>query len=183
MQKYVALEEKVLDIILQNVIWEGNGEIPGPELLLRRLTALCATIPKTGTHMSGSAIDISVLCTEDGSELERGGPYIELSELTPMNSPFVSVEAARNRAEITRLMRRHGFMAYPYEFWHYCKGDAYAEYLTSSGRPAYYGAVDFDPATGSVTPIQNPKEPLHALEDIQRETARVLSRFHKEGKE
>ena len=178
MQKYLALQENILDVILRRVIWERKGEIPNPDMMFRRLTALIATFPKIGTHMSGSAIDISVLRIEDLSEIERGGAYIELSELTPMDSPFASADAKRNRAEIKELMQRHGFMAYPYEFWHYSKADAYTEYLTGSGKPARYGPVDFDPGNGSIIPISNDKDPLHSLEDIKNQIELGLSRLN-----
>jgi D-alanyl-D-alanine dipeptidase len=181
MQHDGALQARVLDVVLQKVIWETGGQVPTPELLFRRLSALAATRPKQGTHMSGSAMDVSVLWSKDLSEVDRGGRYIELSELTPMGSPFISAEAAGNRAEITAIMRRHGFVTYPYEFWHYCQGDAYEEYLIGSGRPARYGAVDFDPATGRVTPIPNPRDSLHSLEDIQRQIELALERFKAKG--
>ena len=182
MQRDIALQEIVLDTVLQKVLWETHGQMPAPELLFRRLSALAATRPKVGTHMSGSGMDVSVLWSDDLSEVERGGPYIELSELTPMESPFISDEAARNRAEISDIMRRHGFIAYPYEFWHYSKGDAYAEYLTSSGSPARYGPVDFDLSKGSVSPILNAGESLHSMEDIERNIAQALARLESSSK-
>ena len=43
------------------VIWELDGQTPDADFLFKRLLTLVAQIPKTGTHMSGSAIDISVL--------------------------------------------------------------------------------------------------------------------------
>ena len=177
MQRDGNLMASVLDIVLQKVIWETHGEVPAPDLLFRRLSALAATRPKVGTHMSGSAIDVSVLWSADRSEVERGGAYIELSELTPMESPFVPDEAARNRTEISAIMRRHGFIAYPYEFWHYSKGDAYAEHLTGSGRPARYGPVDLDLSSGDVTPVLNAGESLHSMEEIKRHIALALDRL------
>ena len=176
MQRDIALHPNVFDIVLQKVIWEGHGQIPTPELLFRRLSSLTATRPKVGTHMSGSAIDISVLQSADLTEVERGGPYLELSELTPMASPFISTTATRNRLEISTILRRHGFLAYPYEFWHYNSGDAYTEYLCNSGKPARYGAVDFDPATRKITPILNPTESLHPLAEFQRHVESALER-------
>lgn len=176
MQRDIALHPNVLDIVLQKVIWEAHGQIPTPALLLRRLSSLSATRPKVGTHMSGSAIDISVLQSADLTEVERGGPYLELSELTPMASPFISKAATQNRLEISRIMQRHGFLAYPYEFWHYSNGDAYTESLTHSGKPARYGAVDFNPATGRITPILRPTESLHPLADFQRHLELALER-------
>jgi D-alanyl-D-alanine dipeptidase len=177
MQQHLALHENVLDIVLRKVLWETRGQIPTPEFLFRRLTGLTATRPKIGTHMSGSAIDISVLWSKDLSEVERGGPYLTLSELTPMESPFISAEATRNRAEIRAIMRQHGFMAYPYEFWHYSQGDAYAEYLLASGRPSRYGAVDGNLSNGSITPLPHADESLHSREDIKRHIALALERL------
>ncbi len=177
MQKDIALQEKVLGVILRKVIWENRGVIPDQEFIFRRLTALSATRPKIGTHMSGTAMDISVLRADDGSDIDRGRPYLEMSELTPMESPFIPAETARSRAEITGIMQRHGFIAYPFEFWHYNQGDAYAEFLTKSGRPARYGAVDADLTTGAVTPIPNPGESLHSAEDFRRTVESALERL------
>ena len=176
-QRDIALQDNVLGVILKKVIWEVRGAMPDPELVFRRLTALSATRPKIGTHMSGSAIDVSVLRADDRSEVDRGGPYIELSELTPMDSPFISAVAATNRIEITGIMRRHGFTAYPYEFWHYNKGDTYAERLMGSGKPARYGAVDADLSKGNVMPIPNPGESLHAMDDFTRRIESALERL------
>jgi hypothetical protein len=130
--------------------------------------------------MSASAIDVSVIDRKTGTELARGGPYLEMSERTPMQSPFVSAEAARNRAAITAVMARHGFVAYPYEFWHYNQGDAYDEALAGSGRPARYGAVHVDLATGRVTPVPDPCASLHAPEDFRRAMQAALGRLRQE---
>jgi len=76
MQRDVGLQEYIFDFILRKVIWENNGKIPSPELMLRRLTAFI------GTHLSGSAIDISVYQASNLSELDCGGTYLKMSELT-----------------------------------------------------------------------------------------------------
>jgi zinc D-Ala-D-Ala dipeptidase len=152
--------------VLAMARWEMGGEMPGGELFRRRLAALIAMSPKVGTHCSGSAVDLSVVRLEDGTEIDRGAPYLEISEKTPLGSPFVTEEARRNRAEITALMARHGFRTYRFEFWHYNKGDAYDAYLSGSGRPARYGPVDLDPASGAVTAIADPAAPLNSEEEI-----------------
>jgi D-alanyl-D-alanine dipeptidase len=177
MQRHLSLAPYVLDQVLAKVIWELDGGLPSADLFFRRLMVLTATAPKIGTHMSASAIDISVLRQTDGTALDRGGPYIEMSERTPMLSPFVSAEASRNRALLSLVMGAHGFMAYPYEFWHYSQGDAYDESLTGSGRPARYGAVAVDPASGSVTPIANACASLHAPDDFRRAMEEALARL------
>ena len=176
-QKYLARQENIFDTILERVLWERRSRRPSAEQVFRRLTALIATSPKVGTHMSGSALDITVLNRADGSEVDRAGKYVELSELTPMQSPFITPGGRRNRDDITALMARHGFAAYPYEFWHYSRGDAFDEYLTGSRKQARYGAVDVDQSTGRATPIENPREPLNSLEEIEREIERALERM------
>jgi len=92
-----------------------------------------------------------------------------------MGSPFVSAEAQKNRQEITALMKRHGFAAYPWEFWHYSQGDTYDKYLTGSEKMPRYGAVDFDPETGRTTPMANPERPLHSRESLAAAIEKALA--------
>lgn len=166
MQRGLGRDEAIFVAILNKVQWEC-GNTPPVELLCRRVGALVANAPKVGTHMSGSAIDISVLRRDTGEEVDRGGPYPEMSERTPMASPFVSRVAQHHRREITALMSRHGFVTYPWEFWHYSAGDAYSQYLNRTGLPARYGPVHVDAADGRVTPIDNPTEALNSPVVVQ----------------
>ena len=181
MQQSVSRRPRVFDAILKSTMWELDGEIPTPEFMLRRLSALTAPRPKIGTHMSGSAIDISVYNRDDGSEVDRDGPYLEMSELTPMLSPFASRCARENREAITEIMARNDFIAYPYEFWHYNGGDCYAEYLTGTGKPGRYGAIHFDEASGQITPVENPDEPLQTPAVMAQEIAASLARLSQEN--
>ncbi len=174
MQKYNALRPEVFPAVLERTRWELGGAAPGIELFRRRLAALIAMNPKVGTHCSGSAVDISVVSLDDGREIDRGAPYLEISEKTPMGSPFVPVEARKNRVEITALMARHGFRTYPFEFWHYNKGDAYDAHLSNDRMPARYGPVDLDPATGVVTAIPDPTAPLNSEQELAVLIARVM---------
>ena len=179
-QKYLGLTPKVFDAVLQRVMWELEGKVPSPEFMFRRCSALVATVPKFATHMSGSAIDISVMNRNDPAlEVDRGGPYIELSELTPMDSPFVSGVGQRHRNQITALMRDCGFVEYPWEFWHYSSGDAYDQFLRKTGKPAIYGAVDWDPVTNVVTPMADATAPLNSEEEIRKEIEAALQRLAK----
>ncbi len=174
MQKHLARCEAVLAPLAQRLRWECAGEAPPEELVVRRLAALIAPAPKVGTHMSGSALDLSVLDRDTGEELDRGGAYLTLSEVTPMDSPYVSATARRNREAITALMARHGFVAYPWEFWHYSAGDAYDAYLNGSGRPARYGAVRCGAQGGAVTAIAEPCTALNPPAQIVADLARYL---------
>ncbi|MGC8804554.1 MAG: hypothetical protein ACP5QD_01260 [Candidatus Ratteibacteria bacterium] len=73
MQNPLNRTGKTFDAIMKIILWECEGKIPEPEFIFRRLTELIATISKIGTHMSGSAIDISVISMKNGIEIDRGG--------------------------------------------------------------------------------------------------------------
>ena len=92
MQKQLGSKPELFDAILKKCIWEFGGVIPPVDVVFRRGSVLIANVPKVGTHMSGSAIDISVFRRDDGSEVWRGNPYLEMSERTPMRSPFVEAD-------------------------------------------------------------------------------------------
>lgn len=141
MQRAQSHNPSHFDRVLEKVRWELGGALPTPELMFKRLSAIIATRCSVGTHVSGSAIDISVFDRDTGRELERGGKYVEISERTPMKSPFITEEERRNRYAIEQLMLAHGWHAYPYEFWHFSQGDCYAEWLARSGKPGRYGPV------------------------------------------
>jgi D-alanyl-D-alanine dipeptidase len=177
-QKYLGRLPQVFDAVLKTVMWELEGQVPTAQFMFRRCSCLVASVPKFGTHMSGSAIDISVLHRDDPArEVDRGAPYIEMSALTPLDSPFVSEQARHNRREITALMRRHGFVAYPFEFWHYSSGDAYDQFLRRTGKPAIYGAVDWDATTSSVVPLADLLQPLNSEAEVHAEIEAALQRL------
>ena len=176
MQAQLVRKPEVFDAILRKCIWENGGVMPPVELVFRRATVLVANIPKLGTHMSGSAIDISVLRRWDGSEVWRGNSYLEMSERTPMRSPFVDAESLRNRLEITALTESTGFVHFPFEFWHYNQGDAMGHLLTDQAAPARFGPVHWDPQTNRVTPVDDPLQLLNPLSVIEREIQAALAR-------
>jgi len=176
MQRQLGRKPELFDAILRKCIWENGGEIPPVELIFRRAGVLVANIPKFGTHMSGSAIDISVFRRDDGSEVWRGDPYLDMSERSPMRSLFVEAEALGNRLAITSLMEAHGFIHYPFEFWHYNKGDALGHILAGISGPARYGAVDWNPRTNKVSAVWDPTEPLNPMSVIEQEVVAAMQR-------
>jgi len=176
MQSQLVRKPEVFDVILKKCVWELGGRIPSAEMLFRRAIVLIANIPKIGTHMSGSAVDISVFRRDDGSEVWRGNPYLEMSERTPMRSPLVEPEFIENRLAITSVMERHGFMHFPFEFWHFNKGDALAHILSGNDAPCRYGPVHWDASTNRVTPVPEPLTPLNPLPILEQEIAAALER-------
>ncbi len=181
MQRAQSHNPAFFDRILEMVIWELGGEIPTPELMLRRVSALIATRCRVGTHVSGSAIDVTLWSLTTGEELKRGGAYPEFSEKSPMASPFITREERQNRQEIDAVMKHYGWIAYPYEFWHYSIGDAYAEYLGGMGRPARYGAIRFEEGKIKPVPDSESDELLEPLEFYQQSIQEALARREKLG--
>ncbi len=176
MQTKLVRKPAVFDAILKKCIWENRGRIPSSEEVFQRAIVLVANIPKIGTHMSGSAVDISVFQRDDGKEIWRGNAYLEMSERTPMRSPFIAEKDLENRLEITAMMEARGFMHFPQEFWHFNKGDAGAHLLTGEPGAAKYGPVHWDPVTNAVKAYEDPLSPLNPLEVIEREVAAAVER-------
>lgn len=181
MQSCLVRKPEIFDVILKKCIWENGGEVPTTELMFRRALVLIANIPKIGTHMSGSAIDVSVFRRNDGTEVSRGYPYLEMSERTPMRSPFVAAEHIRNRLEICAMLEAEGFVHFPFEFWHYNKDDAMGHVLRDNPRPAKFGPVNWDPKTNQVERVADPLAPLNPLPVIEQEIAAALERFRANG--
>jgi D-alanyl-D-alanine dipeptidase len=129
------------------------------EQIIHRLGAMVAATPATAGHVAGAAIDITVR-DADGRELDRGAPYLDLSARMPMASPYLTPGHKANRALITDVMTTHGFVAYPYEFWHYSRGDGLAATAIADSRPAIFGPVHVA-RDGITTPLPTPHEPFN----------------------
>ena len=178
MQTALGRAPAIFDRIVQACIRECGGKRPPVELVYRRAMCLVANVPLTGTHLAGAAVDISVFRRDDGTEVWRGKSYLEMSEYTPMDSPFVTAEERQNRLEITRMMEQHGFLHYPGEFWHYNKGDSLYQIEAKTGQPGRYGPVHWDAATNEVTPFADPSAlltPYDVLEQLIEQAMQRLS--------
>lgn len=157
--------------VFEKVRWELDGQSePTAELIFRRLAVWTATTPKFANHTSGSTIDVGLLAP-GGEPVDLGGVYPELSHRTPMASPFISAAARRNRDLVCDLFAAEGFVPYPYEFWHFSRGDADCEMISATGRPARFGPVHWCTETRTLTPVADPNEPLITVEDIRRRLA------------
>ena len=177
MQKFIGRQPAVFDGILKTCLWELAGKTPTADFMFRRCKSMIAYCPKVGTHMSASAIDITLFDRQTGREIDRGAPYLEMSEKTPMTSPFVSPAAMINRMTQCAIMREHGFVEYPYEFWHFNSGDCYDRVLTGNQTAAIYGPIDFDAETGKVTQMVDPEAALNTFDEIQQDISAALARY------
>ena len=73
-------------------------------------------------------------------------------------------------------MESHGFMHFPFEFWHFSKGDAADRIVNHDTGPARFGPVNWNSETNEVSPVENSKQPLNALSQIEKEIEAALQR-------
>lgn len=175
MQRSLLVSAEVLDQVVERVSWEwGTDAVPASKVY-ERLIVLCANSFATGTHLAGTAVDVVIRDLSTGEPVEMGGPYLEMSERTPMDSPFISEAARANRVRCIALFATAGFYPYPYEFWHYSRDDVYGVVLGRQAGPARFGPVNVNPATGAAEPID---EPAREIEDpdvmVELISARLL---------
>ena len=175
MQVDLILSPVLLDRVVEMVMDETTAR-PEPELIYRRALGLIACTYRHGTHISGSAVDTSIIDLSTGEEVDRGGKYMALTEITPMDSPFVSPQARENRLRITEVFNEFGFVAYPFEFWHYCQGDVIEQRVNRTCRPARYGPVTRSP-DGSVIPVDPDAEIVPMSLILSRIENRIATYF------
>lgn len=105
-----------------------------------------AAYPNTSAHLSGAAVDMTIL-DADKKPLDMGCPYIHPGPESKTDSMLVSKQARINRQVLKKTMTKHGFVNYPYEYWHYSLGDKIAARVL--GLPtAKYGPIAYDPSSG-----------------------------------
>jgi D-alanyl-D-alanine dipeptidase len=161
-----AISREAVEKAWRMARWELGGLEPPADLVFRRLSVWTATTPRFANHTAGSAIDLSLRCRRTGREVDLGGRYPELSEVTPMASPFISARARRHRDLLCRVLGDQGFAAYPYEFWHFSAGDADQAMLSGVG-PARFGPIDVEGPGQAVRPVTDLDQPLITQADIE----------------
>ncbi|MCU1487062.1 MAG: peptidase and DD-carboxypeptidase VanY/endolysin [Actinomycetia bacterium] len=166
MQQELLTSQKVVDDVIERVRWECEPGAVTPELAYDRLVVLCANSFMTGTHLAGTALDVMVRQMDTGDELDFGGPYLTMSEITPMASPFVSATVRTNREAIVEAFSDQGFYPYPFEYWHYSRDDVYGVLLGHDKGPARHGPVYVDLASGMPTPVVDPARELMPRDDL-----------------
>lgn len=70
-------------------------------------------------HSRGGAVDLTLYDLETWEVLAMGGRHDLMDERSHHGSPLVSEDEAANRSLLRSLMEASGFVAYPYEWWHY----------------------------------------------------------------
>lgn len=71
-----------------------------------------------GRHTRGSTIDVT-LVDRDGKELPMPTPFDDFSERAHRDAKGIPTDAARNSKLLETTMLKHGFLPYPFEWWHF----------------------------------------------------------------
>ena len=71
-----------------------------------------------GRHTRGTAIDLT-LVDKDGKELPMPTPFDDFTERAHRDARGTPAEAARNSRLLETVMQKHGFIPYPFEWWHF----------------------------------------------------------------
>lgn len=81
-------------------------------------------------HSTGLAVDIRLWNEQSRDFLDMGtfGVIWEANRIAPTYSEQASVEQRNNRLLCLIAAERAGLTNYPFEFWHYSAGDAYARW-------------------------------------------------------
>ncbi|HYE00873.1 MAG TPA: D-alanyl-D-alanine dipeptidase [Alphaproteobacteria bacterium] len=87
---------------------------------------------KGSSHGRGVAVDLT-LAAADGTPLEMGTGFDDMSERAYHADTQVPVEAQRNRSLLLGIMAAAGWAHYAHEWWHYHLPDARAYPLVEDG--------------------------------------------------
>lgn len=71
-----------------------------------------------GRHTRGVAVDVT-LVDRLGNELRMPTPFDDFTTRAHRDSPKWTEEERRNSKKLEDVMTRHGFTAFPFEWWHY----------------------------------------------------------------
>ncbi|TYO96498.1 M3 family metallopeptidase [Desulfallas thermosapovorans] len=74
-------------------------------------------------HSRGSTIDLTIIRLDNGEELDMGSPFDFFGPISHHDTELITEEQRENRQLLKGLMEKHGFAAYPEEWWHYTLKD------------------------------------------------------------
>lgn len=70
-------------------------------------------------HSRGSTIDLTLVDSRTGKQLDMGGDYDFFGEISHHGSPAITREQQENRNLLKNTMSRYGFRPYSKEWWHF----------------------------------------------------------------
>ena len=71
-----------------------------------------------GRHTRGTAVDLT-LVDRDGKELSMPTPFDDFTEKAHRDAPGIPADAAHNAKLLETTMIKHGFLPFPFEWWHF----------------------------------------------------------------
>jgi len=71
-----------------------------------------------GRHTRGTAVDVT-LVDSSGKQLDMPTDFDDFTDKAHSDNEAVSARQKTNRALLARVMSRHGFVPYPFEWWHF----------------------------------------------------------------
>lgn len=71
-----------------------------------------------GRHTRGTAVDVT-LVDRMGNELVMPTPYDDFTEKAHRSAKSWTPEQRKNSEKLEAAMKKHGFLPYPYEWWHF----------------------------------------------------------------
>lgn len=106
-----GLRLRVLDAYRPSVAqWRLWSVLPNP---------MFVADPRVGSmHTRGVAVDLT-LCQSDGTPLEMGTEFDEMTQQSFHGCTHIGQVAQRNRCLLLGLMTAAGWMHHPHEWWHY----------------------------------------------------------------
>jgi zinc D-Ala-D-Ala dipeptidase len=88
-------------------------DVPKDELFER------GYIASRSGHSRGSTVDLGIIDADTGEELDMGSSYDFFGSISHHDTSLITPEQRKNRQYLKNIMRKHGFVAYPQEWWHY----------------------------------------------------------------
>lgn len=76
-------------------------------------------LSKKSGHSRGSTVDLTLVDSNTGEEVDMGSPYDLLDEISHFSTDKITAEQADNRQLLKDVMVKYGFKAYSKEWWHF----------------------------------------------------------------
>lgn len=101
-----------------------------------------AGIPILAAHTSGGAVDLT-LADLNYQEIDMGSEYSALDDVSITNFPKLPDKIKTIRKLFCEITAKNGLVNYPYEYWHFSRGDVCASFINKESH-AIYSPVEFD---------------------------------------
>jgi len=89
-----------------------------PKLNKRNLFRLGYIATKSG-HSRGSSVDLTIVNTKTGEDVDMGGPYDFFGSISHISYTKLTKKQKENRRILIQTMSKNGFRPYKNEWWHF----------------------------------------------------------------